>query len=78
MIPTTGGKAACMKCCATSTCFLPNEREACKAAGTDDLEAAVHELSKLVPLVVVKLGPKEHWLSAAQSVSPAPRKKSSP
>ena len=36
--------------------FLPNEREACKAAGTDDLEAAVQKLSKVVPLVVVKLG----------------------
>jgi len=36
--------------------FLPNEREACKAAGTEDLEAAIHKLSKLVPLVVVKLG----------------------
>ncbi len=38
--------------------FLPNEREACKAAGTDDLETAVRKLSELVPLVVVKLGPK--------------------
>ena len=38
--------------------FLPNEREACKAAGTEDLEAAIHKLSKLVPLVVVKLGRK--------------------
>jgi sugar/nucleoside kinase (ribokinase family) len=38
--------------------FLPNEREACKAAGTDDLEAAVRKLSELVPLVVVKLGSK--------------------
>jgi len=36
--------------------FLPNEREACKVAGTADLEAAVHKLSELVPLVVVKLG----------------------
>ena len=36
--------------------FLPNEREACKAAGTDDLEAAIHKLADLVPLVVVKLG----------------------
>jgi len=36
--------------------FLPNEREACKAAGTDDLEAAIDRLSKLVPLLVVKLG----------------------
>jgi sugar/nucleoside kinase (ribokinase family) len=38
--------------------FLPNEREACKAAGTEDLEAAIDKLSKLVPLVVVKLGRK--------------------
>ena len=36
--------------------FLPNEREACKAAGTDDLEAAIHKLSEAVPLLVVKLG----------------------
>ena len=38
--------------------FLPNEREACKAAGTDDLEAAIHRLSQWVPLIVVKLGRK--------------------
>ena len=38
--------------------FLPNEREACKAADTDDLEAAIRKLSGLVPLVVVKLGRK--------------------
>src|SRR5579863_4204468 len=38
--------------------FLPNEREACKAAGTDELEAAVKTLSELVPLVVIKLGRK--------------------
>lgn len=38
--------------------FLPNEREACKAMGTEDLEAAIHKLSALVPLVVVKLGRK--------------------
>ena len=38
--------------------FLPNGREACKAAGTEDLEAAVSKLSGWVPLVVVKLGPK--------------------
>lgn len=38
--------------------FLPNEREACKAAGVEDLEAAIHKLSKLVPMVVVKLGRK--------------------
>src|SRR5271169_714262 len=38
--------------------FLPNEREACKAAGAEDLEAAMDKLSKLLPLVVVKLGRK--------------------
>jgi sugar/nucleoside kinase (ribokinase family) len=36
--------------------FLPNEREAQKAAGVSDLEAAVKKLAALVPLVVVKLG----------------------
>ena len=38
--------------------FLPNEREACKAAGTEDVETAVQRLWQLVPLVVVKLGPQ--------------------
>lgn len=38
--------------------FLPNEREACKAAGTENLEDAISRLSQLAPLVVVKLGPK--------------------
>jgi sugar/nucleoside kinase (ribokinase family) len=38
--------------------LLPNEREACKIAGTDDLEAALVRLSEMVPLVVVKLGAK--------------------
>ena len=36
--------------------FLPNEREAQKAAGVTDLESAVKKLGSLVPLVVVKLG----------------------
>ena len=36
--------------------FLPNEREAQKAAGVNDLEAAVKKLAATVPLVVVKLG----------------------
>ncbi len=56
--------------------FLPNEREACKAAGTDDLEAAVQKLSTWVPLVVVKLGRKgamaqrgaERFVSASQEI----------
>jgi sugar/nucleoside kinase (ribokinase family) len=58
--------------------FLPNEREACKAAGTEDLDAAIHKLSELVPLVVVKLGPKgslaqrgtERVVSPSQKVTP--------
>jgi sugar/nucleoside kinase (ribokinase family) len=36
--------------------FLPNEREARKAAGTEDLEVAIRKLAELVPVVVVKLG----------------------
>ena len=36
--------------------FLPNEREAQKAAGDNDLETAIKKLSELVPLVVVKIG----------------------
>lgn len=58
--------------------FLPNEREACKAAGTEDLESAVRQLSELVPLVVVKRGRKgamaqrgtERFVSASQEVVP--------
>jgi sugar/nucleoside kinase (ribokinase family) len=38
--------------------FLPNEREACKSAGTDDLEMAISRLSQIVPTLVVKLGPR--------------------
>ena len=36
--------------------FMPNEREAPKAAGVSDLETAVKKLAAIVPLVVVKLG----------------------
>ncbi len=58
--------------------FLPNEREACKAAGTEDLEAAIRKLSEAVPLLVVKLGRKgaiaqraqERFTSPAQVVEP--------
>jgi sugar/nucleoside kinase (ribokinase family) len=58
--------------------FLPNEREACKVAGTEDLEVAIQKLSELVPLVVVKLGRKgamaqrgkERFISSAREVVP--------
>jgi sugar/nucleoside kinase (ribokinase family) len=36
--------------------FMPNEREAQKAAGVNDLETAIKNLAAIVPLVVVKLG----------------------
>lgn len=36
--------------------LLPNEREACKLARADDLNAAVKKLNERVPLVVVKRG----------------------
>jgi sugar/nucleoside kinase (ribokinase family) len=38
--------------------FLPNEREACKAGASDNLETAIGRLSELVPLIVVKMGRK--------------------
>jgi sugar/nucleoside kinase (ribokinase family) len=58
--------------------FLPNEREACKAAGTDDLEAAITKLSNMAPLVVVKVGKKgalaqrgnERFTAPSQEVTP--------
>jgi sugar/nucleoside kinase (ribokinase family) len=36
--------------------FLPNEREACKLAGTRDVQSALEALSRLVPIVVIKCG----------------------
>ncbi len=36
--------------------FLPNEREACRISGTDNIDSAIEKLSRLVPLVVVKRG----------------------
>lgn len=36
--------------------LLPNEREACKIAGVDDVEEALLRLAKRVPNVVVKVG----------------------
>jgi sugar/nucleoside kinase (ribokinase family) len=39
--------------------FLPNEREACKIARTDDFSRAIETLSQKVPLVVVKRGADE-------------------
>ena len=38
--------------------FLPNEREAQKITGTNDLDSALAKLTRSVPLVVVKLGQK--------------------
>jgi sugar/nucleoside kinase (ribokinase family) len=57
--------------------FLPNEREACKAAGTEDLEEAIKRLAQQVPLLVVKLGRKgalaqrgsKRFMSSPQTVT---------
>ncbi len=38
--------------------FIPNEHEACKIAGDSDLESALESLARLVPIVVIKCGPK--------------------
>jgi sugar/nucleoside kinase (ribokinase family) len=58
--------------------FLPNEREACKLAGTGDVERALEVLSQLVPIVVIKCGSegalarrgKDRFHSASLSVQP--------
>jgi sugar/nucleoside kinase (ribokinase family) len=38
--------------------LMPNEREACKLADTEDIDEAIQRLSKHVPVVVVKRGAK--------------------
>jgi sugar/nucleoside kinase (ribokinase family) len=55
--------------------FMPNEREICKIAGTDNRDAAIQKLGQLVPLIVVKLG-REGALAqrgAERIVSPSRR-----
>ena len=53
--------------------FMPNEREAQKAAGVSDLETAVKKLAAIVPLVVVKVGREGAMAQrgADHSMSPA-------
>jgi sugar/nucleoside kinase (ribokinase family) len=58
--------------------FLPNEREACKLARTADVQSALHVLSELVPIVVIKCGPegaiarrgKDQFRASCMSVEP--------
>ena len=58
--------------------FLPNEREARRIAGTEDVDVALGRLSEIVPVVVVKMGGKgamarqgkETFKSAAIPVEP--------
>ena len=58
--------------------FLPNEQEACKLAGTGDLDTALDALSRLVPIVVIKCGAqgaiakraKDRFHAASLSVEP--------
>jgi sugar/nucleoside kinase (ribokinase family) len=53
--------------------FMPNEREAKKAAGVSDRETALDKLAAIVPLVVVKLGREGAMAQrgAERCVSPA-------
>ncbi len=51
MIPTTHGQGGLHEALRYVDIFMPNEREVQKAAGVDDLEAAVQKLAKIVPLV---------------------------
>ena len=58
--------------------FLPNEQEACKLAGTGDLDTALDALSRRVPVVVIKCGAqgaiakrgKDRFHAASRSVEP--------
>jgi len=58
--------------------FLPNEHEACKVTGAGDVDSALDELSRLVPIVVVKCGGQgvlakrgnERFYAASLSVQP--------
>jgi len=58
--------------------FLPNEHEACKVAGTGDVDSALNALSLLVPIVVIKCGAQgvlakrgnERFRAASLSVQP--------
>ena len=58
--------------------FLPNEREACKLTGTNDVQDALEALSQLVPIAVIKCGPegviakrgKNHFHAPAIAVQP--------
>lgn len=58
--------------------FLPNEHEACKVAGTGDVDSALNALSHLVPIVVIKCGAQgvlakrgnERFRAASLSVQP--------
>jgi sugar/nucleoside kinase (ribokinase family) len=57
--------------------FFPNEREAKKVAGTDDLQQAIDRLARLCQFVVVKLGMRgavarkgsEEWRRAGMRVA---------
>jgi len=58
--------------------FLPNEHEACKVAGTGDVDGALDALAHLVPIIVIKCGAqgvlakrgKEHFHAASLSGQP--------
>jgi sugar/nucleoside kinase (ribokinase family) len=53
--------------------LMPNEREACRIAHTDNFEEAIHQLAGMVPLLVVKMGSKGSLaVRGAERISCAP------
>ena len=52
--------------------FLPNEREACRLAGTADVQSALDKLSPLVPIVVIKCGPNGAFAKRSKNQFHAP------
>jgi len=52
--------------------FLPNEREACRLAGTADVQSALDVLARLVPIVVVKCGPNGAFAKRGKNLFHAP------
>jgi sugar/nucleoside kinase (ribokinase family) len=74
-IRTTGWEGGLDEALRCVDIFMPNQREAQKAARFDDLETAVQKLAVIVPLVVVKLGSEGAMAQrgTARFMSPARR-----
>ena len=73
--PAGGWDAELVDAMSECDVFVPNEAEATRIAGVDDVTEAALALSRLAPVVAVKTGPAGALLavSGATSVVPAPR-----